>query len=338
MHHSGKGSKSYADDTGYMGNQLPWNDEGSITCFNPAKMWYLGWFEWRHVVINPSSRSFNDNIVSLDDVVNSNAAKEKMIVKIEGDAKEYFIMFNRAKGMNRGAVGYRDRVVITEQGHESAISYAMAGLSDGEMWTRSNFAGTGRDLIVKNCSRDQNGSKDTAKVLIYLKGLNEQSCDGNSAPSGPYPTKSPTKSPTQNPTFSNGQCKDYPGWVDSANDSCQWYSRNDNCRKFGRSSGKGKYSTVSANEACCACGGGNANIESSPTASPTISPTSSPTVSPTSSVARSKCESDETWYDSGGTKFNCEWYGRNEKNCEYFGHRFEKFGKTANEACCVCQR
>ena len=341
MHHSGKGSQSYTDDTGYMGNQLPWDDEGTITCFNPAKMWYLGWFEWRHVVVNPSNinGAFNDKIVSLDDVVNSNTANENMIVKIEGDANEYFIMFNRAKGMNRGAVGYRDEVVITQQNHESAISYAMAGLSDGEMWTKSNYAGTGKDLIVKNCSREQSGGKDTARVLVYLEGLNEQSCDDNNNPSGPYPTKSPSKSPTESPTFSNGECKDYPGWVDSANDSCQWYSRNDNCEKFGRSSGKGQYSTVNANEACCTCGGGNRTIsESTPTVSPTMSPTSSPTVSPTSSVARGACVSDSTWHDAGGEAFNCEWYSKNTKNCEYFGHRFRKFNKTANEACCVCQR
>ena len=56
QHHSGTNEfnsnrNTYGDDTGHMGNALPWTDEGAAACFNPAKMWYLSWFEFRHIEV-----------------------------------------------------------------------------------------------------------------------------------------------------------------------------------------------------------------------------------------------------------------------------------------------
>jgi hypothetical protein len=44
----------------------------------------------------------------------------------------------------------------------------------------------------------------------------------------------------------------------------------------------------------------------------------------------------EEWSDSGGAQYNCQWYAQENKYCRLFGHQFEKFGMTANEACCTC--
>lgn len=323
-----------------MGNQLPWDDKGTITCFNPPKMWYLGWFEWRHVTVKPKESPFNDRIISLDDVVNDNTDGEKMIVKIEGDENEFFIMYNKAKGINSGAIGYRDKIVITQQNGESKISYAKAGLEDGQSWEYPNFGGSGKKLVVTNCRRETMQSKDTAKLIIYLQGQDVVSCFDKANHVSQPPTTSTNRSNNvkdtasdSSPTPSSGTCRDLNGWMDSAGAGCDWYAKNSNCRIFGSSSGRYQYISVTANQACCACGGGRTVGGSSPTPSPSKSPTSSPSKSPVSRT----CTNIQGWYDSGGSHFNCEWYALNKRNCEQFGHRFRRNNYTANEACCVCQ-
>ena len=44
-------------------------------------------------------------------------------------------------------------------------------------------------------------------------------------------------------------------------------------------------------------------------------------------------DSPEGWVDSDGD--SCEWYAQPDA-CEDYGNGFANFGKTANEACCVC--
>jgi hypothetical protein len=46
-------------------------------------------------------------------------------------------------------------------------------------------------------------------------------------------------------------------------------------------------------------------------------------------------DNPQGWYSSGGTKYTCEWFERNN-GCAAWGHKYENFGKTANEACCAC--
>ena len=43
------------------------------------------------------------------------------------------------------------------------------------------------------------------------------------------------------------------------------------------------------------------------------------------------------WYDSDGPVYNCAWYGAPESSyCTSYGNSYVNFGRTANEACCVC--
>ncbi len=372
LQHSGFANNDYADSTCHMGNQLPWNDEGARACFNAAKMWYLNWFEWRHITINPNSSIqngdnkpfFNGNLVTLDDTVNKNTSGEKMILKIEGDATEFFLMYNRAKGVNAEVKGYRDRITITQQNHESAISKARAGLSIGEDWSYQNFAGSGKSLIVKFCSKktDSLTGKDTARILVYLKGKNDQYCP-NTPPANSSVGSTPSASNGSSPNGgSSSTCYDLPGWKDSAGDGCAWYATNNNCNTSGFTLGKGDNQIPNtANDACCACGGGSttkptdASVSnnaaggsiSSKSAGGSVSNNSVSNNSAGGSVSNNigggsgtggpTCEDEPGWYDNGGTGFNCEWYGRNSRNCELFGHKFKNFGKTANQACCVCK-
>lgn len=175
--HSGDGDSEYGDNNGIMGGQdLPWIVSGPNVCFNAAKLWNTFWFTWRHKQLNPRSEAFSNMLVSHDDVVNSRGNGEKMIVKVVGDKNIFYVMYNRRKGINRDAIANIDQVVITQQNSENGHSNHIAGLSDGASWTYGNFANTGKSLVIKNCFTMERNNVDTAKVLIYLEGLNNRFC------------------------------------------------------------------------------------------------------------------------------------------------------------------
>jgi len=84
---------------------------------------------------------------------------------------------------------------------------------------------------------------------------------------------------TFSPTITPPACFDYPeGWHDSdgIKYDCNWYATSNNCEDFGDG---WPHLGKTAQEACCACGGGNKSAStSSPTKSPTVS-TKAPTFS-----------------------------------------------------------
>ncbi len=69
-----------------------------------------------------------------------------------------------------------------------------------------------------------------------------------------------------------------------------------------------------------------------PTGPPGPSP---PSPSPPSPSPPGCVNDPLNWHDSDGDFYDCEWYGEGD-NCAVLGDGFEHFGKTANEACCVC--
>jgi hypothetical protein len=48
------------------------------------------------------------------------------------------------------------------------------------------------------------------------------------------------------------------------------------------------------------------------------------------------CTDTPGWHDSDGARYNCEWYGDVDDRYRKYGHTYQHFGATANEACCVC--
>jgi hypothetical protein len=127
-----------------------------------------------------------------------------------------------------------------------------------------------------------------------------------------------------------GGCVDSPlGWYDDTfGDTCDWYASSpaDNCNWYGLSVNE---VGVTANMACCACGGGS-------TAPPTPGPTHAvppPTPSPT--YEGGGCvDSPPGWYDIFGD--NCDWYASSPENCDWYGQYANKVGVTAFMACCAC--
>lgn len=136
--------------------------------------------------------------------------------------------------------------------------------------------------------------------------------------SGPLPTPSPVPA-----LFC---VDDPPVWFDIEGDGCDWYEANgceiygDCCENFG----------LTANQVCCVCGGGT-NV-SSPFPTVTI-PTPSPTELLTPSPNNTCVDYPLGWIDA--SEEGCAWYGVGNR-CETNGDCCENFGRTANEACCVC--
>lgn len=65
---------------------------------------------------------------------------------------------------------------------------------------------------------------------------------------------------------------------------------------------------ISANQACCDCGGGVYN-ERAPSVAPSTShePTAEPSTYPTTQLFKTGCEDVEGWHDSLGEDFGCNW-------------------------------
>jgi len=125
--------------------------------------------------------------------------------------------------------------------------------------------------------------------------------------------------PVPAPTPGGGNCIDSPlGWHDSDGSkfNCQWYGEQDRCAKFGNEFPNDGFT---ANEACCVCGGGS----------------NDPAPAPSPTGGGGCIDSPLGWHDSDGDKYDCEWYGEQDR-CEKFGDEFPNDGFTANEACCTC--
>jgi len=155
--------------------------------------------------------------------------------------------------------------------------------------------------------------------------------------------------PSMSPLWSSSQipvaCQDDNAWydIDGISFNCEWYSEERACQNHGHSHRNfGK----TANDACCACGGGEHmnDYYRIPTVSPS---TKSPTIGPTQ-----YCE-DETvfdshwfgepvpmnWYDARGPFYDCEWYSsQDDRVCMFIDDDLANFDMTAYDACCKCRK
>jgi len=125
------------------------------------------------------------------------------------------------------------------------------------------------------------------------------------------------------PSFSpTVKCYDYPGWKDKIDRGCD-HSAAAKCNpKYANSQ------NISALDACCICDGGYRDGAIVPSFAPTES------MMPSISYLQ-QCNDFPFWYDIDGPKFNCTWYGQ-ENKCALYGDAYTNMGHTANTACCAC--
>ena len=245
MMHSGNdttnGFEEYADATGYMSNRMSWSKDGDKMCFNAAKMWYFGWYSANHEEMEPSANEKSVGLIALDDLRTGKyeGGEKKSILRLNAGVGQgdLFIMFNRRKGMNEEVRGDADKVVIVEQKGRSAVSRWKGAIKNGATYSQVNWGGVeGNTLYIKNVFATMNAESsseyDYSTIQVYTSAT---------------PSSAPPDS----------KCTDNPqGWYDSdgADYNCQWYALVNNCSNFGNGYAN---NGITANEACCACGGGN---------------------------------------------------------------------------------
>eukprot|EP00559_Dactyliosolen_fragilissimus_P002113 CAMPEP_0184871582 /NCGR_PEP_ID=MMETSP0580-20130426/40802_1 /TAXON_ID=1118495 /ORGANISM="Dactyliosolen fragilissimus" /LENGTH=1122 /DNA_ID=CAMNT_0027374259 /DNA_START=125 /DNA_END=3490 /DNA_ORIENTATION=- len=196
--HSGKDGASYGDRTCWMGAHTYW-DEGPKACFNAPKSWYMGWYADRHIQVEPSTEPVTLKLAGIDDYLNDKTTEGEhhVILRLKEGGEDLYILYNRAKGVNSGVRGSVDLVTVVEQrGGDRRQSWQLAELDAGETFTKSNWDGSGQNLIVSVCNTvpGKGADPDIANIVAYVDdGTSPVSCDGFTF----APTNSPTNSPTR---------------------------------------------------------------------------------------------------------------------------------------------
>lgn len=164
----------YADTTCNMGFS---STADAAYCFNGAKSVELGWYSSHVTKLSPSTGSiFSGKMIGVNDFAASSVLTNspyKLVVEIENpaNADNYFVMYNKAEGINAGVREAQNQVVVVQGAPESA-SNKIAAFGDGQLLTISNFYfNYGLKILVQGGGVDStNNDIDYVNVNIYIQG------------------------------------------------------------------------------------------------------------------------------------------------------------------------
>jgi len=200
MGHSGENGVTYADGTGYMGNQ-GWDDDTPRMCFNAAKSWWTGWYSSHHTTIDATAGGRDLNLVGIDDYLGGKIPTGANTVAKIGS--NLYIIFNRQKGITDTVPEQPNKVTVIQQATEDySQSWLLGGFDHTTGAFRSEGYSGGYDLVIEVCDvvYDEVGG-DYARTLVYLdNGVDNLSCSTAAPTVTPVPTNNPSKSPTAAPT------------------------------------------------------------------------------------------------------------------------------------------
>jgi hypothetical protein len=163
-------------------------------CFNGVKSWLLGWYSDRHKTFDPltGGNLVGTKMAALDDYLTGKTTTEHSVVlKIVTDSTEaddYYVMYNRAKGVNAEVRRYANEVTITK-GRAGAASTMVGHLASGQVHT---LQVSGKSMAVKLCRFDtESTGAEYAMINVYDASL--------AAPSCPAPAPAPVPAPVPVP-------------------------------------------------------------------------------------------------------------------------------------------
>jgi hypothetical protein len=182
---------SYADDLHKM-------------CFNGAKSWFLGWYDiGGHTTYDPL---MNVNLVgtkmaALDDYLTGKTTSQHavilQIVTDSTEADDYYVMYNKAKGVNAQVVEYPDSVTITKGrvGELSKHVGHLASSGEKQMLLISN-----KTMVVELCFFDTEHTTgaEYAMIIVYDGSLPAPLCP-TQVPPTPPPVPAPVPTPVPTP-------------------------------------------------------------------------------------------------------------------------------------------
>ena len=128
-----------------------------------------------------SDTSLCDGYGDNDDAAGVTAYEACCVCGGGSNGQKIFVHYNKVEGVTADidpaflATFGNVVTVYTSRETVGAKSQLVAGLSAGQTYTKSNFASTGKNLIIKACSITA-GTPDTAKVIVYLEGVTTASC------------------------------------------------------------------------------------------------------------------------------------------------------------------
>jgi len=190
-HSGGLNGQTYTDHTCLMGNPLYSDDVGKM-CFNPAKNWYVNWYDDYKIEIDITKTSIGlvVEMVGIAEIKVDANNKRPAVMKLEtGTSNDYFVAFNRAVGINDQNDEADDEVTIVQTGNNGSSysqSFLKATLVQGESYDIG-------DLKITATKIDKTTTPGTA-IVTLTKGPQEPTSSPTKAPI--KPTDTPTVAPT----------------------------------------------------------------------------------------------------------------------------------------------
>eukprot|EP00536_Pseudo-nitzschia_multiseries_P002942 jgi/Psemu1/301685/fgenesh1_kg.42_\ len=150
--HSGDPLDQYGDQSAMMGYSY-FQDDGPAMCFNAAKNFQLEWYRNQERAFNPK----NEKIITLRLITDGYA--------------DYYIGYNRAAGINSGAVEARNQVAVFQKERGGPRGYGksirVTELSSNDEFTIENWNNSIYDVTIRVKGKIGKGIKD-AKIEISV--------------------------------------------------------------------------------------------------------------------------------------------------------------------------
>ena len=166
--------------------------DATFRCYNAAKNWQIGWYNDAKYALatNDGLGSFAPTELTMVGVAEYNIRGDRPVtVKLEtGSSTDYYIGYNRAIGANSQNDEADNEVTVTtagSNGESYSQSFLKATLLQGESYSISNFAGTGKALTITATAIDSTSTPGVATICVAYETT---SC----TPSTPQPTPLPT--------------------------------------------------------------------------------------------------------------------------------------------------
>ena len=176
LDHANESGSGYEDETGQMGYSGLQESFGALRCYNPAKLWQLGWYAEHSRRINPLLDTPFETIltgITMGFETNDDKSKNALLQIPNGD-KDLYIGFNLANKFNSDTVEGQNKVLIDEQefgGHNDSNLLAKLGKNDS--YTVQNYQGSGKNLIVAVTDKISHGKE--VRLHVYFEKKQERS-------------------------------------------------------------------------------------------------------------------------------------------------------------------
>eukprot|EP01063_Lacrimia_lanifica_P021007 TRINITY_DN2825_c0_g1_i5.p1 TRINITY_DN2825_c0_g1~~TRINITY_DN2825_c0_g1_i5.p1 ORF type:complete len:607 (+),score=137.00 TRINITY_DN2825_c0_g1_i5:67-1887(+) len=265
------------------------------------------------------------------------ASKSETVTHTLQVGKAFQVEFNSQFIGGRAQVSYPENTTPSRRTRVTRSSGSNIGSAGFTSVTFTPSAADAGQVFTLSATMSGGSGSSTCKVAVRVAGASVPT------PSTPTP---PSGSCTDSLMPNGGQ------WFMRAytsNYDCSYLATrpSSRCETYGGTSWKNTATGMTGQEACCACGGGSTGTFTRPpttraprTPAPrprTPSPPPPPTPAPGPCSDMTQPGSSAAWHLSNGAQFDCAYFGKDLTRCGKFGgDDYRNFGRTAQEACCVC--